>query len=122
MSRQKKDWIVVADDDQGILESFDAMLGDDYNIKMVNNGLDACNELVKDGISLMFLDIKMPLLNGLDVLEWIKSSDVDTEVVVITAMPQEDFKEMAEAYGVYRYLSKPFDVDEVQGIVSDIVH
>ncbi len=122
MPQQKKDWIVVADDDQGILESFDAMLGDDYNIKMVSNGLDACNELVKDETSLMFLDIKMPLFNGLDVLEWIKGSNVDTEVVVITAMPQENYKELAESYGVYRYLSKPFDVDEVQEIVSEVVH
>jgi len=121
-----KNWneasIAVVDDDQGILDSFDAMLGDDYLLFLVDNGTDALEMLGKQNPRLLFLDIKIPRPNGLEVLKWIRKKNISTIVVIITALPQRHYEKIAQQYGVYRYLRKPFDVDEVEEIASTVLH
>ncbi len=122
MKKWNEGSIAVVDDDQGILDSFDAMLGDDYRLFMVDNGSDALELLSKQNFELLFLDIKIPRPNGLEVLRWIRERGVSTKVVIVTALPQEHYEEMAQQYGIYRYLRKPLDVDEVEEIASTVLH
>jgi DNA-binding NtrC family response regulator len=122
MNREVEESIVVVDDDQGILDSFDAMLGDDYALTMVNSGNKALQLLRQQSPRLLFLDIKMPGMNGIDLLKWIHDRDMTTKVVIVTALPQDHYEEMAEQYGVYRYLRKPLDVDEVEDITRAALH
>ena len=68
MRNSQKDPIFIVDDDQGILESFDVMLGDDYHLIMIDNGTEAIERLDDNNPSLLFLDIKIPGRNGLEVL------------------------------------------------------
>lgn len=114
--------IFVVDDDQGILDSFDAMLGDDYPLVMLNNGAKALNLISEKNPKLVFLDIKMPGMNGLEVLKSIKDKALSAKVVIVTALPQDHYEEMAQQYGVYKYLRKPLDVDEVEGITRTVLH
>jgi len=114
--------IFVVDDDQGILDSFDAMLGDDYPLHMVNNGVDALEYLDRHQPGLMFLDLKMPRMNGLELLKNLATRNLSTVIVVVTALPQEQYKELAYEYGVYRYIQKPLDVDEVEDIAAVVLH
>jgi two-component system response regulator (stage 0 sporulation protein F) len=122
MKRLDEDSIFVVDDDQGILDSFDAMLGDDYPLVMVDNGRKAIRLLSEQNPRLMFLDIKMPGMNGMDVLKWIREKHKPIEVVIVTALPQDRYEELAHQYGVYRYLKKPLDVDEVEGLARAILN
>ena len=122
MENLKQDAIFVVDDDQGILDSFDAMLGDDYPLVMLNNGTKALSMLAEKNPPLLFLDIKMPGMNGLDLLKSIKEKGISTKVVIVTALPQDSHEEMAYQYGVYKYLRKPLDVDEVEGITRTVIH
>jgi DNA-binding NtrC family response regulator len=114
--------IVVVDDDQGILDSFDVMLGDDYAVTMINSGKEAVQLLSQQSPRLLFLDIKMPGMNGMELLKWIHDQELDTKVVIVTALPQNHYEEMAEQYGVYKYLRKPLDVDEVEDITRAVLH
>jgi DNA-binding NtrC family response regulator len=114
--------IVVVDDDQGILESFDAMLGDDYAVTMINSGNEAVQLLRQQSPRLLFLDIKMPGMNGMELLKWIHDQEIDTKVVIVTALPQDHYEQMAQQYGVYKYLRKPLDVDEVEDITRAALH
>ena len=116
------DPIFVVDDDQGILESFDAILGDDYQLVMIDNGPEAIEKIADQPPRLLFLDIKMPGRNGLDVLASIRRKGIGTHVVVVTALPGDQHQEMAEKYGVYRYLHKPLDVDEIQEIAHNLIN
>ena len=122
METIKRQSIFVVDDDQGILDSFDAMLGDDYPLDMVNNGVDALAYLDRHQPCLMFLDLKMPQMNGLELLKNVAAMNLSTVIVVVTALPQEQYKELAHQYGVYKYLQKPLDVDEVEDIASVVLH
>ena len=122
MEMINKESIFIVDDDQGILDSFDAMLGDDYPLHMVNNGVDALEFLDRHQPDLMFLDLKMPRMNGLELLKNVAARNLSTVVVVVTALPQDEFEELAHQYGVYKYLRKPLDVDEVEDIASVVLH
>ena len=122
MNRSFEGAILVVDDDQGILDSFDAMLGDDYPVTMVSSGHQAVELLREHSPQLLFLDIKMPGMNGMDLLKWIHDRAMATKVVIVTALPQDDYEQMARKFGVYRYLRKPLDVDEVEDVTRRALH
>jgi YesN/AraC family two-component response regulator len=98
------------------------MLGDEYNLVMVDNGTKAIELLGKEKPRLLFLDIKMPGQNGLEVLKNIRKKGLSTVVVIVTALVQDTYLKIAERYGIYRYLNKPLDVDEVEDIARRVLH
>ena len=116
----KRTPIVVVDDDQGILDSFEAMLGDDYELTMTDNGVDAIQLLKTLHPRLMFLDLKIPRLNGIEVLKWVCENELPTKVVIVTALPQIHYEALANRFGSFRYLKKPFDVEEIESITSTV--
>jgi DNA-binding NtrC family response regulator len=122
MKNRNKEPIFVVDDDQGILDSFEVMLGDEYDLVMVDNGTEALELIKEQNPRLMFLDIKIPGHSGLEVLKKIREIGISTNVVVVTALAQDHYQETAEKYGVYRYLHKPLDVDEVEEIARRVIH
>ena len=122
MKNSQKDPIFVVDDDQGILESFDAMLGDDYHLIMIDNGTEAIQRIDDQNPSLLFLDLKIPGRNGLEVLANLREKGIGTQVVVVTALAQDHYQESAEKYGVHKYLHKPLDVDEIQKIARAVLN
>ncbi len=122
MKNSQEDLIFIVDDDLGILESFDAMLGDDYHLIMIDNGTEAIQRIDDQNPSLLFLDLKIPGRNGLEVLANLREKGIDTQVVVVTALAQDHYQETAEKYGVHKYLHKPLDVDEIQEIARAVVN
>ena len=110
--------ILVVDDDLGILESFDVLLGDEHQMVNAQNGYEALTRLGEQSYELIFLDLKMPGLDDIDVLRRIRSQDNRTPVVIITALPQEEYEQEARQLGIDAYVRKPFDVTEVQRIVD----
>ena len=122
MQHGNREPIFVVDDDQGILESFEVMLGDDYPLIMFDNVLDALDLIREYKPRLLFLDLKIPRMNGFHVLKWIREEGIPTTIVVVTGLPQDHYEEVAHQYGVYRYLRKPLDVDEVESIARKVLH
>ncbi len=110
--------ILVVDDDQGILDSFDVMLGDRYNLVKADNGYEALRILDDDPPQLVFLDIKMPGLDGIEILRKLQGDPKKVGVVIITASNQEGIEDEAKSYGVIDYLKKPLDIFEVDRIAS----
>lgn len=113
--------IVVVDDDWGVLEAFEAIFEEEH-IYLVDNGKDALDIIQKTKPHLIFLDLKMPGMSGLDVLQWMYSNSFETDVVIITALPQDHFEQVARQYGIRNYLRKPFDVDVVESIAASTSH
>lgn len=118
MMNKTRESIFVVDDDQGILDSFDVMLGDDYPLTLINNGPKAVELLMEQNPGLIFLDLKMPGMDGLALLQWMQERHLPTKVVIVTALPQDHYEERAHQYGVYRYLKKPLDVEEIESITK----
>jgi CheY-like chemotaxis protein len=105
--------ILVVDDDQGILDSFEVLLGDRYNLVKAENGYEALRILETDPPQLIFLDIKMPGLDGIDVLRRLQKDQKKVGVVIITGTDQEKTEDEARSLGVVDYLKKPLDIFEI---------
>lgn len=113
--------ILVVDDDQGILDSFEVLLGDRYDLMKAENGYEALRILEADPPQLMFLDIKMPGINGIDILKKLREDQNNVGVVVITASNQEGIEEEAKTFGIIDYLKKPFDISEIDRIATQVL-
>ena len=90
-------------------------------VKAVESGEDALEEMEKIKYPLVFLDIGLPGMSGFDVLEKIKGMDRDSFVVIITA--QATMKNAIEAIkrGAHDYLVKPFDLEQIYIIIDKIL-
>jgi DNA-binding NtrC family response regulator len=113
--------ILVVDDDQGILDSFEALLGDRYNLIKAENGYEALRILKDDPPNLMFLDIKMPGISGIDILKRLHEEKKVVDVVIITASSQDSVEDEAKSLGIIDYLKKPLDIFEVDRIASQVL-
>lgn len=118
MKKDKR--ILVVDDDLGILDSFEVLLSEEYEIVKAQTGYQALEKLKETPYHLIFLDIKMPGMNGIEVLRWIRNQASSARVAIITALPQEEYEEQARRLGIDAYVRKPFDVGEVQRIVEGV--
>jgi two-component system, response regulator, stage 0 sporulation protein F len=112
--------ILVVDDDQGILDSFEVLLGDRYDLIKAENGYEALQILEDNPPNLMFLDIKMPGIDGMDILRRLHDDKKDVEVVIITASNQESVEDEAKSMGILSYLKKPLDIFEIDRITSQV--
>ncbi|MBI4247743.1 MAG: sigma-54-dependent Fis family transcriptional regulator [Candidatus Rokubacteria bacterium] len=106
--------ILVADDEDSlrwVLERGLRQVG--YDVTTVKDGEAAIRAFAEQPFDLVFLDIKMPGLDGLTVLERLREARPDAYVVVMTAHGTMDTAIKAMQRGAYDYLAKPFDLDEV---------
>jgi len=113
--------ILVVDDDQGILDSFEVLLGDRYDLVMADNGYEALRIIETKPPRLVFLDIKMPGLDGMDVLKRIRKERKEVDVVIITATRREETEKEAKSLGAVHFLIKPLNIGEVERITSQVL-
>jgi nitrogen regulation protein NR(I) len=112
--------ILIIDDDEGLnhfLSRFFKRKG--YAVTACANGKAALETLALQSFDLVLLDYKMPGLNGLEVLKNIKSTQVKTPVILMTAYSNTDTAIEAMKRGAYDYLVKPFERDELSRVVSE---
>ncbi len=109
--------ILVVDDDPGLRESFRVILEDEYEVLDVPDGLQALELIRTCPVDLVLLDIRLPGLNGIEVLERIKALDDSLEVVLVTAVTTVRTAVEAMKRGAFDYLTKPFDEDEVLSVI-----
>ena len=113
--------ILVVDDEDSIRNRCVQLLQrKDYNVRGVNDGEQALFLIIKDRFSLVFTDIRMPGLNGIDLLERIKEISPDTEVVMITGYGTVENAVEAIKLGAYDYITKPFDMDRLLKVVEHV--
>ena len=111
--------ILVVDDEKSMRDFLSIFLKQEgYKVKCASSGRDAFELLEKKEFDLVITDIKMPDINGVDVLKKVKSLNLNTPVIMITAFASNETAMEALNQGVYDYISKPFNVDEMKIIVK----
>ncbi len=110
--------ILVVDDELGPREALRMILQDDYDVSTAHSGEQALDHLSRGEFDLVILDIRMPNINGLDLLAKVKKRVPDTEVVMITAYASVDTATKALRHGALDYLIKPFDRKSVIEVVE----
>src|SRR5579885_1107301 len=90
-----------------------------YAVSVAADGEEAVAQIGKEIFDLVITDLKMPKVGGLEVLKAVKESSPETVVLVITAFASTESAVEARKRGAYDYLTKPFQVDEVQRIIRN---
>ncbi|MGH7335063.1 MAG: sigma-54-dependent transcriptional regulator, partial [Candidatus Rokuibacteriota bacterium] len=109
--------ILVVDDDPGLRESFRLILEDDYDVVDAADGPTALEILRSRQVDLVLLDIRLPEMDGIEVLERIKGTDEGVEVILVTAVKTLRTAVAAMKLGAFDYLTKPFDEDELLSVI-----
>ena len=98
--------VLIVDDDKSVrnfLEKFLKQKGYQW-VKSVDTGVEALDIIEKDVIKLVLLDIKLPIMDGMEVLRKIKEIRPDTDVIMITGFPEEATAKEALKLGAYDYI------------------
>ncbi|GKS57180.1 acetoacetate metabolism regulatory protein AtoC [Nitrospira sp.] len=107
--------ILVVDDEPSLRDVLSIMLKKaGYATNTASDGEEAVTQIGKEIYDLVITDLKMPGMGGMDVLKAVKSSSPDTVVLVVTAFGSAESAVEAMKLGAYDYLTKPFQIDEVQ--------
>ena len=105
--------VLVVDDDPGVRESFRLILEDHYDVVDVPDGPSALDVVRASAVDLVLLDIRLPGMDGIEVLERIKALDEGIEVILVTAVNTVRTAVAAMKLGAFDYLTKPFEEDEL---------
>ncbi|MCK4495029.1 MAG: sigma-54-dependent Fis family transcriptional regulator, partial [Candidatus Aminicenantes bacterium] len=113
--------ILIIDDDPKVSWILSEGLGDKYNILSAKDGLEGLQMVSKARPNLVLLDIKMPGMEGLEVLDKIKSMDRPTEVIMLSG--HGETKNVVESIkrGASEFINKPFDVKEVELHIQSVL-
>ena len=114
--------ILICDDEEGVRESLKLILGDFYDLAVVDGGQQALHTLThaKD-IGLVFLDIKMPKINGIDVLTEIKAKYPKIKIIMVTAIGEQVNEITSPLYGVDAHIDKPFEFERLERVIGQLV-
>ncbi len=111
--------ILVVDDEHLIRWSLEQNLKKQgYEVFTAGSGEDALKVLREESPDLMLLDIQLPGINGLEVLERIKDLEIDVIVIMITALGVLETAVKAMRMGAYDYINKPFNLDELAIVIK----
>jgi two-component system, NtrC family, response regulator HydG len=106
--------ILIADDEPAIANGLSAILGDDgYDIEAVGDGQKALDRLTTDTFAVVLADLKMPKLDGLQLLKELQARQVATECIIITGQATVDSAVQAIREGAYDYIEKPLTADKL---------
>jgi two-component system response regulator AtoC len=112
MDDRKK--ILVADDDQSIRSLLQTFLeSEGFNTVEARSGRDVIPALTRHRPDLVIMDVRMPGMSGLDVLDQMKRMHVDTPVLTMTAYGTSNVAIEAIQRGAYDYVTKPFELDDL---------
>jgi len=106
--------VLVVDDEESVRNLLQRTLeGAGYNVVTAANGQEALDKVSQLRPEAVLLDIKMPIMSGIEVLQWITTNRPDTCVIMATVVSDAQTAVEAMKLGAYDYITKPFNQDDV---------
>lgn len=106
--------ILIVDDNEVLRFTLTELLEESgFECKAVEDGALALEEIRKNSYGLVILDVRLPGMNGLEVLKKIKETDISLPVIMLTAFGEVKTAVEAMKYGAQDYITKPFDNDSI---------
>jgi len=101
--------ILVVDDEPIVIRSCEAVLrSEGYSVEGVLSAKEAILRMERHPYDLVFTDLKMPEVDGITLIKWMKQKRPDTGIVIITGYPSQDTIKDALEMGIIDYVPKPF--------------
>jgi len=116
----EKGSILVVDDNPSIVKTMSFVLTrKGYDVATASDGQEALDKVRESAFDLIFMDIKMPLMDGVETYRRIKEIQPEASVVMMTAYAVEDLVQEALREGAYGILYKPLDMERVISIIKE---
>lgn len=110
--------ILIVDDQYGIRILLNEVFQKEgYETFQAANGFQAIDIVLKDKPDLVVLDMKIPGMDGIEILKRVKEIDKDIKVILMTAYGELDLIQEAKKLGALMHFAKPFDIDEMRKAV-----
>lgn len=112
--------LLIIDDDQRVLHYLRqglVGLGDEYSIDVAKSGSEALSYIQEMQPALVLSDLRMPDIDGLELVKLAKAMHPETKFILMTAYGTEDIQHKATELGVYRFMTKPFRIDNLLSII-----
>lgn len=114
--------ILIVDDQNGIrLLLQEVFKRDGYETSVAKNGFEAIELFTQSPPDCVLLDMKMPGMDGIEVLRQFKSAKPDIPVFMMTAYGEQEQIDAAKALGAEKYFTKPFDIHELRSEIGGIL-
>lgn len=111
--------ILIVDDDEVMRQSlYDVLKKGDYDVYSVSSGGETLSLIKKNIVDLVLLDMRLPDIDGLEILKKIKEFDTDILVIIMTAYSDVATAVSAMKSGAYHYINKPFDLEELKLLIE----
>ncbi len=111
--------VLIADDEEVVRDLFGRFLGrEDYQVSTARDGLDALNKIKRNNYDVLILDLKMPRMEGMEVLKKTKELKKDLIIIIITGYATVDTAKEAIKQGCFDYITKPFNAADVKIIIK----
>jgi len=120
-SRQRKAAILIVDDNVGLCRSTALVLGHKgYAVATAGDGPEAIEKVKDRPFDIIFLDVKMPVLDGVETYRRIKEIRPDAVVMMMTAYAVEDLVQDALREGAYGIVYKPLDIKRMIALIEEV--
>jgi YesN/AraC family two-component response regulator len=116
--------VLIVDDEETLTWSMSKSLSKDrekYEVIVANNGKEALDQLRKNDIDLVISDIRMPDINGLDLLVRVKKEFPKIKFIIMTAYGSSDVQKEANRRGAIVYIEKPFEINDIRKIIIELI-
>lgn len=115
-----KERILIVDDQLGIrLLLKEILQKEGYSTFQAANGYQAIEITKKENPDLVLLDMRLPEMNGIEILQELKKISPDIRVIIMTAYGEQELIDTAKNIGILDYITKPFEIEEIRRIVEE---
>ena len=114
--------VTIADDSALSRKNVRRAIPEDWDVTIseATNGQEAIDAVEAGLADILFLDLTMPILDGFDVLRYVKSKHQKTVVIVISADVQPKSLELVSSLGAFRFLQKPLKPEELRETLHEV--
>jgi two-component system, response regulator, stage 0 sporulation protein F len=117
-----KNKLLIVDDQYGIrILLHEIFKKEGYETFQAANGVQALGIIENDRPDLVLLDMKIPGMDGIEILKRLKAIDSTIEVIMMTAYGELDMIQEAKDLGAINHFAKPFDIDEIRQAVRKVL-
>ena len=114
--------ILVVDDEENAREGLSKILSKEgYRVEMAANGKEAIDTIKRKSYDLVITDMRMPLMDGFEVLREIKKMNENIGVIMITAYGEVESYLEAMNMGAFEYINKPVRVNELKRVITKVL-
>ena len=111
--------ILIVEDNKPDVDLLEAILAnEEVTTYVAKDGNEAINMYIQEDYDMILLDLRMPIISGLDVLKYIRAADRVTPVYMITATATKDVEKECMNAGATEYITKPFKPSYIKEVVQ----